>query len=342
MSRDSVEPELGVVAIGRNEGERLRRCLESVRRQVRHVVYVDSGSQDGSVELARALGVEVVELDMSIPFTAARARNEGWRRLVALQPGLEFVQFVDGDCELVDTWIPAALRSLRQRPELAVVCGRRRERFRNATLYNRLCDIEWNTPIGETTACGGDSLMRLLALKAANGFDPSLVCGEEPDLCRRLRERGHKVLRLDEDMTLHDAAMTRFVQWWRRSVRTGFAAGEALALHGRNAPEVERRAIRGVLLWAGAFPLLVALASVTAVIVADARAALLVLAAGVALYLVQTLRIAAGRDASGEGGYDRMVYAVFCVGGRFPQGIGMLRSWRMRQRRVRPQIIEYK
>ncbi|MBK7644955.1 MAG: glycosyltransferase [Planctomycetes bacterium] len=342
MHRDNAAPELGVVAIGRNEGERLRRCLESVRKQCAHVVYVDSGSQDGSVELARGLGVEVVELDMSRPFSAARARNEGWRHLASLRSDLEFVQFVDGDCELFPAWIETGLRTLRERADVAVVCGRRRERFREATLYNRLCDIEWNSPIGEASACGGDSLMRHTALAQVQGFDPSLVCGEEPELCKRLRERGHRILRLDADMTLHDAAMTRFSQWWRRSVRTGFGAGEALFLHGRSAPDSDRRAIRGVLVWAAAFPLLVALAVIAAAIAFDRRTALLVAAAGLVLLLAQTLRIAIGRRARGDSAYDRIAYAVFCMGGRVPQGFGMLRSRRQRRQRVAARLIEYK
>src|SRR6476660_3526039 len=92
MPRSDRQPDVAVVAIGRNEGERLQRCLESVRPQCETIVYVDSGSDDGSVDLARGLGVEVVELDMSIPFTAARARNEGLRRLRELRPSLEYVQ----------------------------------------------------------------------------------------------------------------------------------------------------------------------------------------------------------------------------------------------------------
>ena len=63
---------LGVVAIGRNEGERLRRCLNSVVGRGHTVVYVDSGSTDGSTELARELGADVVELDLSLPFTMAQ------------------------------------------------------------------------------------------------------------------------------------------------------------------------------------------------------------------------------------------------------------------------------
>ena len=56
---------IGVVVIGRNEGERLRRCLESLGPHLAATVYVDSGSADGSVALARSLGAETVELDES-------------------------------------------------------------------------------------------------------------------------------------------------------------------------------------------------------------------------------------------------------------------------------------
>jgi glycosyltransferase involved in cell wall biosynthesis len=205
---------IGLVAIGRNEGERLRRCLESSRRQVERLVYVDSGSTDGSAQLARSLGAEVVDLDMSIPFTAARARNEGRARLQALVPDLDCVQFVDGDCELVDGWIARAVAHLTAHPQAAVVCGRRRERDPESSVYNHLCDLEWDTPIGLAKACGGDALMRVTALDQVGGYNPDIIAGEEPDLCFRLRERGWEIWRIDGDMTLHDAAMTRFGQWW--------------------------------------------------------------------------------------------------------------------------------
>ena len=90
---------VGCVAIGRNEGERLAACLRSLLRSTRPraIVYVDSGSTDGSVALARGLGVQVVELDLSIPFTAARARNVGYEHLARTVPTDRApVQFVDG------------------------------------------------------------------------------------------------------------------------------------------------------------------------------------------------------------------------------------------------------
>lgn len=71
---------VAAVAIGRNEGARLVACLESMVGRVDPIIYVDSGSTDNSVAEARARGAEVVELDMSIPFTAARARNAGAAR----------------------------------------------------------------------------------------------------------------------------------------------------------------------------------------------------------------------------------------------------------------------
>jgi GT2 family glycosyltransferase len=342
MPRANEEPGLGVVAIGRNEGERLRRCLESVLAQCGRVVYVDSGSRDGSVALARALGAEVLELDTRVPFSAARARNEGLQRLRELHPALEFVQFVDGDCELQAGWIQAALASLRGRAALAAVCGRRRERFRNATVYNRLCDIEWNTPVGEVESCGGDVLMRVAAFAEAGGFDPGLICGEEPDLCRRLRARGHVILRIDAEMTLHDAAMTRLGQWWRRSMRTGFGAAESLARHGAALSQGDRRCIRGAVLWVAVFPALIVLGLVLAARRESPGTALAVGAIGVGLAGAQTVRIAARRTAPGEDATDARLYALSCMAAKLPQALGMLRYLRSRLRRSTPRLIEYK
>ena len=209
---------IGAVAIGRNEGERLVACLRSLVGRVDRVVYVDSGSTDNSRDLARSLGVEVVELDLSRPFTAARARNEGLDRLRDVLPGVEYVQFVDGDCEVRAEWIETARSALEADEKLAVVCGRRRERFPEASIYNTLTDMEWDTPIGPAQSCGGDALFRNAALEAVGGYDPSVIAGEEPEMCFRLRAGGWTIRRLDAEMTLHDANMETFGQWWKLSL----------------------------------------------------------------------------------------------------------------------------
>jgi glycosyltransferase involved in cell wall biosynthesis len=247
--------QTGAVIIGRNEGERLRACLSSVLHKIDATVYVDSGSTDGSVDLASGMGADALPLDMTLPFTAARARNAGVHRLLAQHPKTRFVQFVDGDCEVVDGWLEAALRHLESHPHCAVVCGRRRERFPERSVFNRMCDQEWNTPVGDALSCGGDALFRVDALALSGGYRDDLIAGEEPELCLRLRRLGWRVHRLDQEMTLHDAALTHWTQWWRRTVRGGHAFAEGAWLHGASPERHWVRETGRAVLWGLLLPL---------------------------------------------------------------------------------------
>lgn len=245
---------IGFVIIGRNEGERLLRCLASLPKHY-PIVYVDSGSTDGSCAAASEQGATVLTLDMSIPFTAARARNEGWRQLLTATPTVQHIQFLDGDCELDSNWLHSALEFLEQNSDYAVVCGRRREIQPEASIYNALCDVEWDTPIGDAKACGGDALIRAQALTRVCGYNDGLIAGEEPELCVRIRALGYKIRRLDLEMTRHDAAMTQFKQWWKRNVRSGFAYANGAALHGAAPENHWVKETRRACLWGGVLPL---------------------------------------------------------------------------------------
>lgn len=309
------------VVIGRNEGARLLACLDSLAGRVRRVVYVDSGSSDGSAAAAAARGGEVVRLDMAQPFTAARARNTGLDRLAADPP--DFVQFVDGDCEIRPDWIAAALDFMAARPDVTVVCGRRRERFPEASVWNRLCDREWDTPVGEAAACGGDALMRHAAVVAAGGYDPTLIAGEEPDLCLRLRRAGGRIWRLEAEMTLHDAAMTRFGQWWRRSRRAGHAYAEGAWRHGAGPERHWRRETRRALAWGAGVPLAAALAG-------------LVHPAGWLVLLAWPLQVARLIPRLGAEA------ALFTVLGKLPEAQGALGFHLARLAGRRRGLIEYK
>jgi GT2 family glycosyltransferase len=321
---------IGVVVIGRNEGLRLERCLASLAGRADKVVYVDSGSTDGSVQRASALGVEVLTLDMTIPFTAARARNEGFACLQKALPAVRHVQFVDGDCEVHAGWLVTAQAFLDTHPQVAVVCGRRRERFPQHSVYNWLCDLEWDTPLGETKACGGDALMRVDAFVAVAGYRSALIAGEEPELCVRLRAAGWKVWRLAAEMTLHDAAMTRFGQWWRRSVRAGYAYAEGASLHGAAPERHWLRESRRAWVWGLGIPLLVALASIWM----GLWALVLLLA-----YPLQMLRLA---RRGGRSARENAVQAVFLVLGKFPEMLGQMRFVLNRYTAGNPALIEYK
>ena len=321
---------LGVVVIGRNEGERLGRCLASVLGLSRWVVYVDSGSTDGSAAMAAAAGAVVHALDMRRPFTAARARNEGLQRLLTLAPELAFVQFVDGDCEVAAGWMAAAADFLDRHADMAAVCGRRRERYPERSVYNLLCDLEWNTPVGEAKACGGDVLVRTAALREVAGYRDELIAGEEPELCVRLRAQGWRIWRLDAEMTLHDAAMTRFGQWWMRCVRAGFAFAEGVRLHGAPPERHWVRESRSAWIWAAMIPSAVLLG--IAVIGPTAAWAF-------AIYPLQVLRLALRTEGSRRARWAR---AFFTVAGKFPELVGQVKSALFHARRRRATLIEYK
>lgn len=315
---------IGAVVIGRNEGLRLKACLNSLQGMVSNVIYVDSGSTDDSVTMARATAATVLELDLSRPFTAARARNEGLARLQAIAPDTRYVQFVDGDCQVRKNWIATACAFLEAHPHHAVACGRRREQHPEASLWNGLIDIEWTGPPGSTLSCGGDALMRISALSEVDGFNPDLIAGEEPELCVRLRATGWKIERLDAEMTWHDAEMTRMSQWWQRARRAGHAGAEGMALHG-HLPERHgtARTYRS-LIWGAGIPIVVA-----AGLLATPWAAMLLLA-----YPVQIVRLATHSK--------NVTHAAFTVLAKFPEAQGVVDFLWARFVGKRRKLIEYK
>lgn len=216
-----LNPALSVVVIGRNEGPRLRRCIESVLAMEPiaggfEIIYVDSGSTDNSLAVAAGFGAKVLTLGSDRP-TAARARNKGWRAASA-----PWVLFLDGDT-ILDPSFPGKAIEAAQDETIGAVSGHRREIYPHASVFQRVLDLDWISPDGPSEFCGGDALMRRSALETAGGFDDDLIAGEEPELCARLRTRGYVVLHIDAPMTLHDLAIKHWAQYWRRACRTGYA-----------------------------------------------------------------------------------------------------------------------
>lgn len=320
---------IGVVVIGRNEGERLVAALRSAAKGDVRLCYVDSNSSDGSIARAHELGATVVSLDMTKPFSAARARNAGMASLLAADSSIEFVQFMDGDCELDPDWIGVAVAFLQDNPSAAIACGRRRERFPERSIYNRLCDMEWNTPIGRTAECGGDFLVRVSAFEKVSGFRDDMIAGEEPELCARLRGAEWTVWRLDCEMTRHDANILTFRQWWRRSLRCGYAYAAITYLHGRGPDQLKRRQMQSAIIWGGVIPLVILAGTF-------AYPVLIVL---FGIYVLQALRI----GLRGKGSWtDRQLFGASVMIGKFAELFGIAKFWTNRLRGRVSLLIEYK
>ncbi|WP_373478648.1 glycosyltransferase family 2 protein [Geminocystis sp.] len=331
-----IQQKLAVVTIGRNEGDRLVNCLLSLKRELGEnapIIYIDSGSTDDSVRKAKELGVIVINLDISIPFTAARARNKGLELIINNYPDTKYIQFLDGDCELYPHWLEIAVKTLEDKEKLAIVCGRRREKYPEKSVYNQLINMEWNTPIGEAKACGGDAMMRLEALKQGNGYDSNLICGEEPEMCIRLREKGWKIERLDIDMTLHDAAMFKFSQWWKRSIRGGWAVAEGYFMHGKPPENYMKKEYFSGYLWGFIIPFL----SIILIGITKGLSLFLLL-----VYLVLMFKIYRYRLNFGDNKEEAKLYAFWCVLSKFPQFIGQCQYLFKRLTKQQATIIEYK
>lgn len=336
---DEVRKRIGAVAIGRNEGDRLKACLLKLVEHFSSIVYVDSGSTDGSVSFAKSIGVHVLELDTRIPFNAARARNAAWKQLTSSHPQLEWMQFVDGDCELVDGWLEAALRTFESSSKTAIVCGRRRERFPKASIYNRMMDLEWNTPIGPAEACGGDSLVRVQALRDVGGFNETVAAGEEPEMCKRLRETGWEIVRIDAEMTLHDAAMKQFSQWWRRQRRSGYGALDVTQRFGLTSFRHELRSARA---WTMGWIMITVTMALGFAWFLGWIGIGIGLLAGISMFATQVFRIAWRQRHSWSGMIESLQYASILMISKFACMHGQLLWWLDHWNGRHSRQIEYK
>ena len=337
--------QIGVVVIGRNEGERLIRCLDSLRHTTDGLVNVDSGSTDGSQQAALDRGAELHSLDLSRRFSMTRARNEGFYKMIERMPDAKYVQFVDGDCEVVEGWMETGARVLDERSDVAVVCGRRRERFPENSIYNRMCDIEWNTAVGEAASCGGDAMMRVDVFRRTGGFNEQLIAGEEPELCLRIRQLGWKILRVDAEMTLHDANILHLREWWKRNVRGGYGAKDVVERLSGTYPQDQipfYHMTHSAVVWTRNWPIaaMVLIAGGSALL--GPPGSLLGIVAAMGVLGLQALRIARGMRPRATRLRDAVMYGCYTLLGKWPQRIGQYRYERDRRARKDACIIEYK
>jgi len=326
---------IAIVVIGRNEGERLYRCFESLSSEADVIVYVDSGSTDESVMLAKEMNIEVIELDTASPFSAARARNEGFAYLLKKYPGIQYVQFIDGDCTIATGWLHQAGIFLSENNNYAAVLGHLYERYPEASVYNQLCAMEWKSPDGDLTnfgALGGISMIRANVFQKLRGFNTKVIAGEDSELGVRMALNGYKVTKLDYPMAEHDANMHRFSQWWKRSVRSGHATGQRAFLNGKSVVRDCVKERKSILFWGIGLPAFILLMLI------PTNGLSLLLTGG---YGVLGMRVYRFRRKQGDSRSDTLLYSFSIVLSKFAEGIGLLK-FLFNQSREHYEIIEYK
>jgi glycosyltransferase involved in cell wall biosynthesis len=318
---------LGIVVIGRNEGNRLIKCLHSVLKVKAPAVYVDSQSSDNSVAEAESLNVTTVILNTSKPINAARARNEGFNNLIHNYPSIQYVHFIDADCELAENWLHAAVVELDKQKQVAVICGRLHEKYRNQSVYMRLCDMDWYRQPGFIDACGGIATYRREIFQHLNGFNETLIAGEEPELCQRIKQNGYSILCLPEDMGTHDSAMLYFWQWWKRCVKIGFGYTNGAEWGGYS------KQYRSATIWGGYVPIIILLS-----LLWTNYSILLLL-----LYPIQVLRIFLQTHKNNNlSTYDKGIYALFCVLAKFPEMQGIFLYFLKKKYNHKQVLMSYK
>jgi GT2 family glycosyltransferase len=315
---------VGVVVIGRNEGQMLHKALASAQISRFSVLYVDSGSTDNSLKIAESLGVRAYELDDSRPFSPARARTEGVARLTELWPEIQYIQFLDGDCTLSMDWIETAAQYLRQNKSAGIVCGRLSERHPERSIYNRLASMKWNVPAGEVDDCGGIFMIKRSVYERIGGFNIQLLTGEEAALCAKVRSAGHKIVRIDAEMATHDANQIKFSDWWRRMVWGGYGIALAYEELKNKLPHKQQRDMRSTLFWAAGVPIAGFFGLVG--ILWSAWFGILFLFS-LFTYIVLLIKIFRDRQKTGDSTGDAMLYALFCILSKFGGMVGYASYW---------------
>ncbi len=330
------QSQLSVVIIGRNEGERLEHCIRSVQAmndppEGMELIYVDSASTDGSPARAKALGAQVLVVHPERP-AAAIGRNAGWRAATA-----PLILFLDGDTIVDPDFVKAALSSFTD-PKVAIVWGHLRERYPHASVYQQALDLDWVFPIGVSTFCGGIALMRRHVLEEVGGFNSQLIAGEDQEICHRIRVQGHLILHIDQQMALHDLAITRWSQYWLRAIRTGYAFAEVpTLLHDNPSQFWQRKSYKNVLHASMLVGLFLVGFIMTLLLISPWPLLL-----SVVLFLLLSVRSAVKARWKSNHLFTLLLYGLHSQFQHIPIAIGQLSYYYHRWRRQRRRLIEYK
>lgn len=317
----------GIVVIGRNEGMRLVESLTAAKEFGCPIIYVDSRSSDGSVNRVNEMNINVLILDQDKPINASRARNEGYKYLLENNPDLEFIHFIDGDTVFDPMWNNIAIDILSINPSLAVICCVLKEKNRHCSIFARLLEIEWRLMTKCNGKCGGNATIRVSALLSVGGYDEDLIAGADPDLYRRISNKGFHLKVVNKELAEHDARMLKLSQWWTRGVKSGFGYSDIINRYNFTG------GMRSAIIWGGIIPFIFILSSVNYGFLGWVV---------LLLYPMQATRIYFSKEISCLDKGDKYFYCCNILLSKFPQLYGAFKYLMFKTLKVNKKAIQYK
>jgi glycosyltransferase involved in cell wall biosynthesis len=247
-------PFVSVVIIGKDEEQNLGACIRSVRAmeypaERLEIIYVDTGSSDRSVEIAR--GMQVIAVEEKSPFPSpGLARNRGMR-----EARHDIIHFIDGDMTIARDYLKEAVRLL-DTGDIVCVIGDVRERNSEKSFLARVLNYPWSSrEAGFVDAPGGGGTFKKVALQTVGGYNPLILKGQETELGYRIHERGYKIYKIEHLMAVHNYGIARLYDLLSRSYRMGASYGMIMTMpQSRSYADLTRRArnllLQGILLTA--------------------------------------------------------------------------------------------
>lgn len=339
ISGTNVKPaRIGVVVLDVSAGISPEPLLNSIGDNI-PIVFVTDKIGGANAVLAAQLGAEVVNLGGG-SLGPGRIRNTGYRRLKAIDPEVEFVQFLEADFQLDPNWFEAAAAFMRRRPEVSIIDGHQSVRLSDKSVLNRIAEISREKATGELQVLGGSAFMRAAAFEEVGGFRGDIAANDTEDLCLRLRRRGHHIWCIDDAMGQINLPQLRLKDWWANAKRCGYEYAHGKSLHGSPPERFRVLEHARALIWGGIFPAMIIF---SAIIFAVATKFLSPLANPVAtfgwimgfgslIYLVKLLVIAIRH---GFFSLSSWAYGLITIAGHFGEFIGVMNyylSSRSRQR----------
>jgi len=226
--------ELAVVLISKNQAWNMSRLIESVLEETswigsKEILLVDSASTDETIKVAKKHSIKIIHLLPNQHLAPAVGRYIGEKH-----SNSKFILFLDGDMELFPGWLKKGCEFLKNRPEVAVVTGKRidlptTEKHKNDSVINS----DTHGDATEISYSGGAAMYRRSVLNDVGTFNPYLFSDEEPDLCIRIRNAGYKILQLQLPIVYHytdpvDSLISK-TKRWKRNLYLG--AGQNLRYH---------------------------------------------------------------------------------------------------------------